>query len=87
MPHPIFIPTATVAALLAIRPQHFLQRLPVLIEDQGFPEPMPHSRRPLLFRRDRVAAWIEEQGLPRAQATPARPQGRNVILLEEARTA
>ncbi|HMO07054.1 MAG TPA: hypothetical protein PKD10_05320 [Paracoccaceae bacterium] len=85
--HPIFIPTAMVAAWLAVSPQAFLQRLPRLIEGAGFPEPMPHSRRPLLFRRDRVLAWIEERGLPRAEAAPARPQGRNVILLEEARTA
>ena len=82
--HPIFIPTAMVAAWLAVSPQAFLQRLPRLIEGAGFPEPLPHSRRPLRFR---VPAWIEERGLPRAEAAPARPQGRNVILLEEARTA
>jgi predicted DNA-binding transcriptional regulator AlpA len=86
MPHPIFVTTAQVAALLDLPPNSFLKRREELIRDHFFPEPMPTSRAPFRWRRDRVLAWIEEQGLPRN--TPVtRPQGKNVYLLEEARRA
>lgn len=86
MAHPIFVTTATVAAMLDLTPATFLARRAELIRDHHFPEPMPHSTSPLRWRRDRVLAWIEEQGLPRS--TPVtRPQGPNIVLLEEARRA
>ncbi|PZQ99906.1 MAG: hypothetical protein DI533_04550 [Cereibacter sphaeroides] len=84
-----FITTDQVAELLEISPALFLRQREKLAEETGFPDPMPHSTRPLRFRADRVLAWIEEQGLPRPLAAqlPPRPSGKNIFLLEEARKA
>jgi predicted DNA-binding transcriptional regulator AlpA len=58
-----------------------------LEEDLAFPLPMPTCRNPMIWRRDAVEAWVASQGLPRTMPVPMRPEGPNVILLEEARRA
>ncbi|MFN3953243.1 MAG: helix-turn-helix transcriptional regulator [Pararhodobacter sp.] len=68
------------ASLLARRRQ--MERI------DDFPRPMPHSRRPLLWRASEVRAWIKAQGRP-ASATPPRPApalspGRNPAIMAEA---
>jgi len=67
----------------------FLRHRDGLETDRDFPTPMPTSRRPMRWRSDAVAAWLAEQGLPRAMtaALPPRPMGKNVVLMELARTA
>lgn len=87
MTAPAIITTDQVARMIGISVPLFRQRREALIEDQGFPEPMPHSMRPMRWRVDQVEAWIEAQGRPRAEPPPPRPQGPNVYLLEEARRA
>ncbi|SFY18191.1 hypothetical protein SAMN04244548_02974 [Paracoccus pantotrophus] len=85
---PTFIATAEVAQLLGLSDGGFLRQRPRLEEAAGFPEPMPHSRRPLRWRRDQVLAWIEGQGLPRdleARVDPALIASGQVVLLAEAR--
>lgn len=86
LPKP-FITTAEVAGLLGLTPESFRWQREGLIEDRGFPEPMPLRSRSMLWRRDMVEAWITEQGRPRALPPAPRPAGRNVYLLEEARRA
>jgi hypothetical protein len=86
---PLFIDTCAVADLLGLPPAGFLARRAGLIADHGFPQPMPYARRPLRWRRDRVLAWIEEQGLPLAAeaALPPRQGGFKPVLIAQARTA
>lgn len=85
---PTFIATAEVAQLLGLSDSGFLRQRPRLEDETGFPEPMPHARRPLRWRHDQVLAWIEGQGLPRDIETridPALIHSGRVILLAEAR--
>ncbi len=77
---------AEVADALGLTYQAFVLRRGRMVADMGFPEPMPHCQRPLLWRRDRVDHWIAQQGLPRA-VQPARPSGPNVYLFEKAQVA
>lgn len=65
MTAPVFLTTAQVAELLGLSDAGFLRRRDHLEVDNGFPQPMPTSRRPLRWRRDQVIHWIEGQGLPR----------------------
>jgi predicted DNA-binding transcriptional regulator AlpA len=82
----MFLISAEVAGLLDLTRHTFLLRRETLIDQHGFPEPMPHSASPLRWRRDQVEAWIAQAGMPRA--VPAeRPRGPNVYLMEEARRA
>jgi predicted DNA-binding transcriptional regulator AlpA len=85
---PTFIATAEVAQLLGLSGGNFLRVRPRLEDEAGFPEPMPHSRRPLRWRRDQVLSWIEGQGLPRdteSTVDPALIASGQVVLLAEAR--
>jgi hypothetical protein len=83
-----FIPAAMVAQLLDLpNAEAFLYRREAL-EDQGFPLPVSWSRRPLKWRTDQVAAWINRQGLPRAaEVVPLRVVGGNARLLHLAGSA
>lgn len=85
---PVFITAARVAQLLDMASADaFLAQRPRL-EDQGFPLPLPWSRRPLKWRADQVRAWIDRQGLPRAaDVVPLRVVGGNAALLERAARA
>lgn len=83
-----FVTTSEVAQLLDLSDATFRGKRAGLIADHAFPRPMPHSLRPLRWRRDQVMGWIEDQGGP-----PAPPQDAtyrdmtNVALLREARRA
>jgi len=69
---PTFIDTSAVAQMIGCTPDEFLRRRIELEDSHGFPLPLPHWRRPLKWRADQVALWIEGQGLPRAaEVTPA----------------
>ncbi len=84
----LFITTAHVAELLGLSEGGFLRIRHRLADEEGFPDPMPHSRRPLRWRRDLVSAWIEGQGLPRDledRIDPALLAAGKVALLAEAR--
>lgn len=83
----LFVTRTEVADRLGITPATFDRRRPELEDEEGFPLPMPQSRRPLLWRRDQLELWIEAQGRPKADPLPLRPLGPNVVLLEEARRA
>lgn len=81
-----FITSEEVAVLLDLPDgPAFLRRREELEDEHRFPPPMPHSRRPLLWRDDQVKAWIETQGVPAATGFAAAMTGSNVVLLEEAR--
>ncbi len=85
---PTFITTAQVSQLLGVSDGSFRRRRAQLEDCAGFPEPMPHSARPLRWRRDQVLAWIQGQGLPRdleARVDPALVASGQVVLLAEAR--
>lgn len=88
MTAPSFIATRDVAGLLGLSDGTFLRQRPELEDRHGFPEPMPHARRPLRWRRDQVLAWINGHGLPRDAAAHIDPDAvasGQVILLAEAR--
>lgn len=87
MPDPRpFMTTAEVAAALGLSYHAFVLRRKRMVEDMGFPEPMPHAQAPLLWRRDQVEHWIARQGLPRSVPV-ARPSGPNIYLFEKAQVA
>lgn len=85
-----FIDAADVAQLTGFQNAAAFLRARPRLEDEGFPLPMPTSMRPLLWRREQVAAWVNVQGVPRDQRidlTTMRNAGANVILMAEARRA
>ena len=80
-----FITADVVADLIGLPSgQAFLGKREGLVEDTGFPLPMPTSTRPLRWRRVEVEAWVTRQGLPKARL-PVIPEGSNVRLLNMAR--
>lgn len=83
-----FVTTDQVAFMIGLTTSAFRTKREYLIEEAGFPEPLAHCLRPMRWKRDEVAAWLQSQGLPRDEPPPpARPSGPNVVLLEEARRA
>jgi hypothetical protein len=56
---PLFVRAAEAATLLGLPDAAALLRRRAALEAMGFPAPMPHSARPLLWRRDSVAAWAQ----------------------------
>lgn len=88
-----FIPSATVADLLGLSsPAAFLARRDRLEDDLYFPLPMPHSRRPLLWKADEVQAWIDRNGKPTQpgidpETLAAGLASGKIAILEMARTA
>lgn len=87
---PDFITAGAVAQIVGLdNAAAFLRRRAAMETDLHFPQPMPLSRSPMRWRRDRVVHWVAEQGLPIAATAnlPPRPQGPNVVLMEMARTA
>lgn len=84
---PPFVSLPEVAEMLGYTsPAAFRRCRDSLIEDHGFPEPMPTRKRSPIWRRDCVQDWIEDHGRARALPPAARPQGPNIILLELARS-
>jgi hypothetical protein len=69
---PMLIPTAEVAARLNISADTLLDRRVDLALHHGFPMPLPHSRRPLLWDAAALDSWIAAQGAARP-AQPATP--------------
>lgn len=86
-----FITASAVAALIGLADgPAFLRARERLEELQGFPLPMPTSRRPLRWRRDQVAAWADAQGRPAAQMPDMAAiisGAPNVVLMQKARAA
>lgn len=80
-----FADAATVAALLGLPDRSaFLRRRDDLENQHGFPLPMPHSRRPLMWRASQIRAWVQEHGLPANAPQPEFAPGTNVVLMKEA---
>ena len=87
MTAPMFITAADVAQLLELASANsFLDRRAVL-EERGFPLPCSWISRPMKWRRELVAAWIETQGLPRALGERPRLVAANAHLMARAATA
>jgi len=84
---PTYISSATVAVMIGLDTANaFLTRRKGLERQHGFPLPMPHSRRPLIWRREQIADWVGRQGVPAQIRIPVIP-GSNVVLMAEARRA
>lgn len=84
----MFLTAPQVAAQIGISYHSFLRSRNLLEAEHGFPQPMPHTARPLKWRADLVAHWITTVGLPRAQASAQTPRGRpNLRLIQAAATA
>jgi hypothetical protein len=86
----LFITAEEIAGLLCLpSAASFLNRRARLEEEDLFPLPMPHSRRPLLWKADEVYAWIEVRGMPAlpgpAPIDPALIASGKVSLLQLAR--
>lgn len=59
----IFVQAPEVAALIGLPSAHaLLVKRARLERDQLFPLPMPHSRRPLIWKADEVQAWVDRHG-------------------------
>ena len=72
---PVFIPAEDVAAMCGFAtPETFLKARHGMERDLGFPAPVPWMKRPLKWRRDGVAWFLREHGLPSLEA-PAVPPG------------
>lgn len=85
-----FHSTAEVAETLGMSRAGFLRVRPRLENQLGFPEPMPHCKRPMLWRADQVDVWVETRGLPKDvenMVDPADIASGRVALLAEARKA
>lgn len=83
----IFITADAVAEMIgAASTQAFMRQRTELETEHGFPLPMPSARRPLRWRRDQVAAWIEAQGRPHNTHAAAIASAHNVHLLHRAAT-
>ena len=68
---PIFLTAEELAPLIGLPcAGSFLRRRAMMERDQHFPLPLPHCRRPLLWRRDQVQAWLARQGLPATRPAP-----------------
>lgn len=89
MTQPTFIPSARVAEMLGLgSTATFLAKAAALQEEHYFPPPMPHSARPLLWKTDEVAAWIDRMGRAnQPNIDPADIASGRVALFEKARTA
>lgn len=80
-----FITADAVAEMIgAASRQAFMRQRNELETEHGFPLPMPSARRPLRWRRDQVAAWIEAQGRPQDVHAAAIARASNVHLLHRA---
>lgn len=59
---PIFLPSDTVAQLLGFQSvQTFLDERPRLEDGEGFPPPVKFHQRPLRWRKEHVAHWLQRQ--------------------------
>ena len=78
---PIFLTADELAPLIGLPcAGAFLRRRAMMERDQDFPLPLPHCRRPLLWRRDQVQAWLARQGLPATRPVPEAETGDNALL-------
>lgn len=88
MPEPVFIPTAEVAALLGLTSGQFARRKMRLLEELGFPQPVPWATHPPRWRRADVQAWVE--GVYIAPDTGVRERAcaaRKAVMLQMARAS
>lgn len=89
MTAPLFLRSDAVAQLLGLGgADAFLTRRDWMERAQLFPRPMPHSLRPLLWKRDEVLAWLDRFGRPvGADVDPTLIATGKVHLIEMARSA
>lgn len=79
---PEFITAPVVASLIGFNNAGtFLQARARMEQDQGFPPPMPTSRKPLKWRRSAIEAWVEDI----TQSPTPTPPGGNVVALRGTR--
>lgn len=82
----VFIEAPDVAGMVGFHSADaFLLNRHRLEDEEGFPLPLPTSRRPLKWRRTEVQAWVDGMGRPKDQLPDATRMGGNVVLLAEAR--
>lgn len=82
----VFIQAPEVARMVGFySADAFLMNRHRLEDEEGFPMPLPTSRRPLKWRRTEVQAWVDGMGRPKPQLPDTAGLGANVVLLAEAR--
>lgn len=88
-PPKLFLTTEEVAEVLQLSRLTFLSKRDRLERDHDFPTPMPHSLRPLLWRRSEILAWIDRAGLAPSDlaALAPVPKTRADRLLQKAASA
>ncbi|MGI3163101.1 helix-turn-helix transcriptional regulator [Pseudooceanicola sp. 200-1SW] len=79
----LFLTSDEVADLLQMSRSSFNTKRDWLERDHDFPAPMPHSLRPLLWRRSAILAWVDRQGLakddPALQAPPLKTRADRLL--------
>ena len=85
----LFLTSDEVADLLQMSRSSFNMKRDWLERDHEFPPPMPHSQRPLLWRRSAILAWVDRQGHAPDTATHQAPipKTRSDRLLQKAASA
>lgn len=87
----LMIRAEDVAQLLGLTNREaFLSRRSDLEECHGFPEPMPQSKRPYIWRHAAVMAWIKAHGAYSPDAmeiTGSHGLAPNVVMLRAAHSA
>lgn len=86
---PAFITSDQVAATIGLSDGAAFLRIRDRLERENlFPLPMPTSRRPLRWRSDEVAAWVNRMGVAAApMIDPDDIATGRVVMLEMARSA
>ena len=76
-----FIDAKTVAELIGLRSGDAFLRIRARLEsEEGFPIPLPTSRRPLLWRRSQIVGWVDAVGRPAADMAPLGSAGPRELM-------
>lgn len=86
---PLFLTSDQVAGVIGLPDATaFLRIRPRLERENLFPLPMPTSRRPMRWRHDEVAAWVDRMGRPGGpDIDPDDIRTGRIVMLQMARTA
>ncbi|WP_112312520.1 hypothetical protein [Pseudogemmobacter bohemicus] len=86
---PAFITSEQVAGVIGLPDAGaFLRIRPRLERENLFPLPMPTSRRPMRWRHDEVAAWVDRMGRSTGpEIDPDDIATGRVVMLQMSRTA